>query len=479
MKRVLILIAAILLLSVPAARAESGAEWNAAPVITKAYELSAGELYLEWQGNAPVYQVYMDGKSVADVIVNNAVIPVKKGTHNILVYPISESKSADTKLDLGLNIGGDSIGLGGNLGLDLGALGLDPKKLAAGNPSEPLHIDYTADPIYNASPEELAAETDFGGRVHLSFTDRYNADEYLIAIKKRKDVNYIRFNIHSEEAEAFVSKANSVVTLILDQDFLWGQGCMIPELDEKYSFTVQLRKYAVNMLNGEKEPTVIHESKASRGLDYTLTAPWKNAPVMTYASQTADGQITLRWDHDDGDLNCEYMVLKINKTLGIRTGEEIWGVTTDNEYVVNDLMNGGYSIAVTPRYQGERGNASQEVWLEIRNDWVAAPVFSCVQTAVDQVRLTWPAAAHVETYHVTVYAGNSRSLLRFVNLDYRKYAEIDLPSDGETMEYLFVYGDPYDADAGLRLKFEIYGVRHTAGGAEQKSAVSAQTIRLR
>ena len=53
-------------------------------LITKAYELAAGKLYLEWDGNAPVYQVYMDGESVASVIVNNAVIDINDFYYEIL-----------------------------------------------------------------------------------------------------------------------------------------------------------------------------------------------------------------------------------------------------------------------------------------------------------------------------------------------------------------------------------------------------------
>ena len=352
-KRILCALLLLLLLLSFAARGDT-ADWKTAPVITKAYELEAGKIYLEWQGSAPVYQIYMDGASVADVIVNSAVIPVKKGSHSIAVYPINETKAADTKIDVGIEVIG-------SLEMDLGALGLDPKKLSAGNPSRPLHIDYTADPLFNAVPDQLQAETDFGDTVLLSFADRYGADEYLITVKNRKDVSYVRFNTGSREARPYISKANSTVILTLDQDFLRKQGCMIPELNEKYTFTVQLRKYAANMLSGEKETTVIHESRESSAFDYTLSARWKQAPAITYASQTADGQITLQWEHDDNGLGCEYTVLMINKLLGIKTGETVWGTTRDNSFVVRDLVNGGYSVAVRPQYRGEKGEASEEV----------------------------------------------------------------------------------------------------------------------
>ena len=77
---------------------ENTSDWTVSPIITKAYELESEKLYLEWQGNAPVYQIYMDGSNLASVIVNSAVIPLKKGSHNIIIYPISEAKSAETNL---------------------------------------------------------------------------------------------------------------------------------------------------------------------------------------------------------------------------------------------------------------------------------------------------------------------------------------------------------------------------------------------
>lgn len=475
MKKIVWILLAFALTFACSAYSETNSEWTIAPVITKAYELSSERIYLEWQGNAAVYQVYMDGASVASVIVNNAVISVKKGTHTIMIYPIYEIKNADTTL----NIGVDVFKIGGSIGLDLASLGLDPKQLVSGNPSEPLYIDYLVDPVYNSAPEKLAAVTDYEDRVLLSFTDLYNADEFLVTIKKGNDANYVRYNINDEVANQFISKSNTITTLILDQNYLNNQGCVIPELNEKYNFSVQLRKYAVNLINKEKEKTVIHESRNSGGYDYTVTAAWKKAPVITYASQTADGQITLKWDHESGDRECEYSIQKINKTLGIKTGEETWGTTKEKEFVVHDLMNGGYAIAVFPQFNGEKGNLSSEVSVEIKNDWVAAPVLTCVQTSKNEVKLTWDGATGVEEYHIIVYAGDSGSLLRFVDMDYSKYTEFVLSANNGKMEQLFTYDKEYNSEAGLKLKFEIYGLRHTANGSEQKSATSSQTITIK
>ena len=102
MKRIMIVLLLALLLVVPLALAEGDEQWREAPVIIQAYEMSSGKLYIEWEGYAPVYQVYMDGKSVANVIVNNAVIDMKKGTHTVYVYPVNEAKMVDTKIDISL-----------------------------------------------------------------------------------------------------------------------------------------------------------------------------------------------------------------------------------------------------------------------------------------------------------------------------------------------------------------------------------------
>ena len=474
MKRTVFLLAVILLLTTGMAMCETASNWTDAPVITKAYEIESGKLYLEWQGNAILYQVYMDGESVASVIVNNAVIPLKNGSHMIYIFPIYETKAADTSIDFDIN---SKLGSGG-VRLDLAALGIDPKKLTAGNPSEVLSVDYTPDPIFNAAPDQLAAEMDFGDRVHLSFTDRYNADEYLITIKNRNDVNYVRFRVDTDGAAQFISKAGSAVSLTLDREFLEKQGCMVPELNEKYTFTVQLRKYAVNMITVEKETMVIHESKVSKGYDYTPEALWKTAPVITYASQTAEGEITIKWDHDDNDMGCEYVVYKIKKTLGVKTGEEVWGTTAENEFVVKDLMNGGYTVAVMPRYMGEKGKMSGEAKIDVKNDWITAPALSCSQADEGQVQLIWPVSPNVEAYHITVYTG-SGSLLRFVNMDFRKYAEFEVPAVGDEIVYLYTYDGEYDPAEGVRLKFEIYAVRRTADGQIQKSETSSKTITLR
>ena len=470
MKKLVLFVLMILMLFA-AASAEENADWTVAPVITQAYEISSGNLYLEWEGNAPLYQVYMDGKSVTSVIVNNAVIPVKKGTHSICIYPISEAKEADTRVSLNVSVI--------DLDLDLAALGLDSKNLSAGTPSVSLNIDYVENSLFAAAPDQLVATTDFEDQVLLSFSDKYHADEYLVSVKSGNDVNYVKFSVHSEEAGELIGKAKNTVTLTLDPEYLQKQECMIPELDNPYTFTVQLRKYAENRLDGSDVTTVIHESKESKAYQYTPTAAWKTTPVISYASQTADGQITLQWTHDDNGLGCEYAVMKINKKLMIKTGEEELGVTAEREFVIDDLLNGDYYIAVVPRYNGEAGFASEEASVSVSNEWVVAPVLTCEQTNKKAVTLTWTAAPGVETYHITVYKGDNESLLRFVNLDYAVYEEYDIPAENTEMEYVFKYDGEISEEVGERFRFEIYGVHHTSTGEEQKTALTRQLLTMK
>lgn len=452
--------------------AESSDDWSVAPVITKAYEQAYGKIYIEWTGNAPVYQIHVDGNKVADVIVNHHVINVEKGTHSIIVYPINEIREADTKIDLNL----EAKVIGGGVSIDLASLGLDPKRLAAGTPSEKFSFDYIPSQIRNGTPDNLSAITDPDNRVVFSFADQYAADEYLITIKHRNDTNYLTFHVNDDKDAELITKSNSMVSLVLEPSFLREHECIVPELNEEYKFTVQLRKYGVNLITNEREKEYISESKVSGEYTYRVTAAWKAAPVITFASQSADGTITLQWDHDDYGVGCEYAVMKINKVLGVMTGEEEWGRTTDHEFTVIDLNNGGYCINIVPFFNGEKGSYSADANVEVKNEWVVAPELNCEQISNNQVKLTWKVPANIESYHVVVSTGDNASLLRFIDLDYSKYSEFDIDATEGDMEYVFTYDEDIDPENGVKMKFEVYGLRHTASGGEQKSATSSKTI---
>lgn len=453
------------------AYAASSGDWSEMPTITDIYELEKGKVYLEWDGNATLYYVYVDGKKEQTVNLKSTSINIKEGAHQIIIVPISlESKNVNTNVELGY---GDFSG-----SIDLAALGIDPKNIYQGTASKTYKLNYTVNPFLNAVPEVLGATTDFEDRVCLSFSDKYNSDSYKVAIKSGKDINYVEFNTEEKETAALVSKSNTTVTIILDQKYLKLHGCMIPELDQKYGFSVKLQKWPVNQVDGSKEKAAVLESKDSKAYEYTPYAAWKLAPEITYASQTADGQITLQWTHEDSGLGCQYKVLSLDKVLGIKKGEQVLGTTSDKEYVVKDLMNGKHSFAIVPIYAREEGGASGEITIEVKNNWVIAPALTCEAGNNKQVKLKWTSPEQIESYHVTVYVG-SGSLLRFVNLDYKKFTEFDVPAKSGSMDYTFRYDQPVETEDGVKLKFEIYGVRHATNGAEQKSSTSAQTVILK
>ena len=96
----------------------------------------------------------------------------------------------------------------------------------------------------NDIPEKLFATTDPNNRVVFSFEDKYFADEYLVMIKHHNDINYLTYYSAGEREAELITKENSMVSLLLDPQFLQEQECTAPEMNEEYRFSVQLRKYS-------------------------------------------------------------------------------------------------------------------------------------------------------------------------------------------------------------------------------------------
>ena len=446
-------------------------QWKTKPTITSAYESEKEKIYLEWEGDADIYQINVDGKSVDTVNIESATINLKSGNHQITVIPIEYiSKDVDTKIDIGIAVFSGSI--------DLGAIGVDPKDLIQGTPSDVLKINYTVHPIVNAKPEITNAFTDFDGKVSLIFTDNFESDIYRVAIKKGNDVNYVEFNRNDEDAAKYIEKDNTTVSLTLDPDYLKKHECMIPELDQKYSFSIKLQKRPDNYISGMREDSSVLESQEGNYFEFTPYAAWKLAPEITYASQSDEGQVTLQWEHNDNNLGCEYKIVKIDKLLIVKSGETEIGRTNDKEYIIEDLTNGNYSFAVVPVYLQEEGFSSDEVSVEVKNDWVVAPSLDIEIEENNQFILKWTAPESIESYHVNVYT-EGESLLKYINMDYKLYSEIDITAEAGNMEYTFTYDQPIDSEKGLKLKFEIYGLRHTTNGEEQQSAKTTQTIEIK
>ena len=479
MKKTVFTIVAVLLILFPvwSISARADGDWSEKPIITHVYEYDKGKIALEWKGNSVLYQINVDGKTLATVNVEHTVIDLKNGLHQLAIIPIQyQSKNKDTSLELELKGGikGVESGVSGNI--DLGAFGIDPQELFQGISSDLYKIRYTADPFFSAVPQVVGAYTDFNDCVYLSFTDKYDSDSYVITIKSGKDINYIEFNTEDKDAAALITKENSSVTITLNQEYLKSHRCLVPELDQKYGFSVKLQKYPENDVDGTKEHAVILESKESKTFEYTPYAAWKNPPEITYASQTADGEVTLRWDHNTNGLNCDYSVVELGKQLGIKTKETNLGRTSKSEFVVKDLMNGKHVFADYPIYENNRGISSASVGLEVMNSWVIAPTLYCEIKQDNNVLMKWTSPNGIESYHLTVSAG-SRSLLKFINLDYKKYKELDIQAKPGSMEYTFSFND-INIDAGdeVKLKFELVGIRHAANGDEQRSAATTQTF---
>ena len=450
--------------------ADSQDDWKSAPTIVSVYELEKGKIFIEWEGSAQLYQVKLDNEVAATSNLNNTTIDIKSGSHRISVIPVRyESTNTDTNVEF-------SIGIF-SANLDLSVFGIDPQNLETGTPSDAIIVDYSVDPLFSAKPEIIGGETDFDNRIRLSFTDKYFCDIYRIVIKSGKDSIAIEFDTNDEDAIPFIKKSNSTVTITLDPDFLRSKGCFVPELDESYTFSVQLRK-TITCLYGEMRTPIRHDSGVSKTFTYTPLAAWKAAPTVTYASQTADGQITIEWDHEDNGLGCQYEIIQKSKILGIKKSSEVVGTTASHEFSLNDLINGEYYFTVTPILAGEHGTSSSEVSIKLENEWIAAPILSCEQMVDGQIKLSWTTAEAVDSYHITVYTGDSTSLLRFVNLDYNKYTEFDVVPSGENMEYLFEYNKSEEDASNIRLKFEIYGIHYAANGEKQNSTTSNATLQL-
>lgn len=451
-------------------------DWKTMPEITHVYELSKEKVFLEWTGKADMYRINIDGKDVSTVNLNNANINLKAGTHNIVIIPLKyESKNADTKVELNIETTLVGQGLGGGGSIDLAALGIDPKDIKQGTQSKPFKMKYSVDPVMNAVPDITGAYTDFDNRVSISFTDKFDSDVYRLFIKSGKDVIETEFDTSSKDAAALISKNNNSVTITLDPKYLKSHEWMVPDLDSKYGFAVRLGKWPKNYVDNKKESSTIIESKDSKYFDYTPYAAWKNVPTITYASQTADGQITLKWDHDDNGLGCKYKIVSPDKVLVIKKGETEIGQTSEKEYTVKDLGNGKHTFAVIPVLGKEEGFSSENQTIKVENDWMIAPSLEYRDKGNKQILLKWEAPQGVDNYHITVLAG-SGSLLRFVNLDFKKYKEFDVPAKPGKMEYTFTYDQAIDPIDGVKLMFEIYASRKTAKGAEQKSATSKQVV---
>lgn len=468
LKRCLSFILLLILMLTNAAQAQDNGGWNTQPEITEVYEQDSGKIYMEWDGKASSYLVYVDGKQVQSVNVPSALIDLKKGVHTIKIVPFTKEKGSDINVEVsGLGVG---IALGG----------FSTAGTTTGTPSKPFSFDYTPNPLINSALTVPRAKMSIDNTIHLTFTDKYNADEYLITVKDGNDTSYIRFFPRDDTQDEFMSFSGSDVTVSLDPIYLRENGCMQIQLGKKYSFIVQLRKSITSKLSGEKISSVIHDSKESKELWFVPVAAWSIAPVIAIAKQTGEGQLLLQWTHDlDINIPCEYDVLLASKVLIVKTGETIVATTTDKEIVLLDLADGNYSYAIVPRFEGKKGTASAEANVTIKNTWNAEPKLILTQVEENQVKLEWTSALGIETYNIRVYVGNSKSFLKFVDLDYKEYMKFDVPVTGDMLSTVFTYDDVIDSKNEVKLKFDIQGIKHAENGVELTTKVGSQSITLK
>ena len=445
--------------------------WAVAPILDQAYEISSGNVYLSWKGNAPFYEIHMDGKNVKTLQGNHYTLKVERGSHSFQVYPVVKSQSgADTNFSL------DVVGFI-SAKLDLAAFGLKTEDLALGSPSDLFSIDYLPDPIFSTQIEQPDATTDAQGCVTLIFNARQIADDYQVTIKYgRNDVSYIHFPVGSEETAGLIHTDRNTVSLILDPEYLRQNGSIIPEIGKKYEFTVQLRRYAVDYLTGERNPVVIHDSPYIGKLSYTPTEAWKSAPVITGIRQTADGKVYLNWEHDARAEGCTYLIQQVSGFMNRNTTDIV--KTGSHEITLPDLENGTYKFRVIPQYKGRSGTASRYADIRVQNKWQEKPSLNCVQVDSSHVRLSWSCPSGVESYHLAVLIPRN-TLPGKLKLTYDVLFETDLEAVPGAMEYLYEYVRPYGESGQDVLKFQLHGIRHAASGDEQQTPQDEKSITLK
>ena len=70
--------------------------WDEKPVLTQVFELAKGKIFLEWDGKADLYQVYVDGENVSTVNLKYAIVDMKDGVHQIAVIPVDKVTKDDS-----------------------------------------------------------------------------------------------------------------------------------------------------------------------------------------------------------------------------------------------------------------------------------------------------------------------------------------------------------------------------------------------
>ena len=449
------------------------ADWTEMPVILSAHETGKNQFSVTWKGKAPVYIILVDGAEKTVVADTKATFKLENGIHTIQIVPINR----ETKRDDIRNISGPiTIKTAVNFSLDMYHMQKD--HLVAGQFSKEIKIEYSAEKIYDSSPEDLKAAMGLHGEVHLTFTDPLGADNYHVTYKTGNEEYSIAFNKTDDASTKWVTIDDNSVQIIIDPAFLQTNNLSAIQFDKDYSFSVLLQKnpteYAAKK---EKADNILSSKKASVNLK--TTPVWKDAPVITFSEQTSDGEVTIRWTHPAVELGCQYVLSLRNKAVFITTGESELIRVNGAEAVIRNLQNGNYTLVVTPENEGSKGTSSAEFTVVVNNNWSQAPEVILTQLDSRTAKVEITHVYGIESYIIRVSCGNTANILSYVNLDFSLYDEYTVDAKSPVTDFIFRYEKEAKPEDEIRVKFEIYGIHKSEDETLQHSATKTEQINLK
>lgn len=456
-----------------AADAEVNPDWTEAPVLLSAHETGKDQFTVTWKGKAPVYVVRVDGVEKTAVANTKATFKLENGQHTVQIVPVNRETKRDDIQDIS-----GPIRIKTPISFNLSTYNMDKDHLVAGQFSETIKVDYSAEKIYDAAPSDLKAVTDLNGAIHLTFTDPIDSDEYRVSYKTGNEEYVANYSKEDPASAEWITKDGNSVQITMDPDFLQGKNRQAVQPDRNYTFSVLLLKQPLDYVSrGKTNQTRL----ASKGASVNLktTPVWKDAPVIVSGEQTADGEITLKWTHPAAELGCLYAVSLRNKAVFITTGESELARVDGSEAVIKDLKNGNYTLVVTPEHNGEKGTSSAEITVTVNNNWSQAPEFTVTQVDSRTAKVEINQIFGIESYRIKVSCGNTANLLSFVNLDYSLYGEYTVDAASPVTEFVFRYEKEAKPEDEIKVKFEIYGIHRLEDETTQNSATRTEQIILK
>lgn len=449
------------------------ADWTEMPVILSAHETGKDQFSVTWKGKAPVYMILVDGAEKTVVADTKATFKLENGMHTIQIVPVNR----ETKRDDIRNISGP-ITIKTAVSFNLDMYHMQKDHLVAGLFSKEIQIEYSAEKIYDSSPVGLKAAMGLHGEVHLTFTDPLDVNNYLVSYKTGNEEHSVTYNKADRASTKWITLDNTSVQIIIDPGFLQTNNMSAIQFDKDYSFSVLLQKNPTEYVaKQEKADNILSSKKASVNLK--TTPVWKDAPIITFGEQTADGEVTIRWSHPAVELGCQYILSLRNKAAFITTGESELIRVNGAEAVISNLQNGNYTLVVTPENEGSRGTSSAEYTVAVNNNWSQAPEVILTQLDSRSAKVEITHVYGIESYIIRVSCGNSANILRYVNLDFSLYDEYTVDAKSPVTDFIFRYEKEANPEDVIRVKFEIYGIHKSDDETLQHSATITQQINLK